>query len=401
MSSEIKKAIEAICHEKGLDYEEVLDALQTALGAAYRKDFGNRQQNLKVEYDVETGDMKVWDIKEVVEDIAEEKLLHDQEEMTRRRENALDQGRELSEEDVADLTKFNPKTEMMLTEAKTFKKTAKVGDTLELEQPVPGEFGRMAAQTAKQVIIQKLREAERGAVLEDFKEQEGTIVQGTVQKKDRSGVVIIDLGKINGIVPPKEQIRGEFYKPGARMRFFVLGVEESVRGPQIILSRATTKMISSVMEQEIPEIESGEVEIKGIARDPGSRVKVAVSTEDESIDPIGACIGQRGSRITTIIEELGGEKVDVIQYKENPKEYIKEALSPAKIESVELKEDTKEAIVRVPADQFSLAIGRGGQNVRLASDLTGWKIDVVENEKKEEVVESTEIVEEEVEETKE
>ncbi|MFH0857314.1 MAG: transcription termination factor NusA [Candidatus Magasanikbacteria bacterium] len=400
MSSEIKKAIEAICHEKGLDYEEVLDALQTALGAAYRKDFGNRQQNLKVEYDVETGDMKVWDIKEVVEDIAEEKLLHDQEEMTRRRENALDQGRELTEEDVEDLTKFNPKTEMMLTEAKTFKKTAKVGDTLELEQPVPGEFGRMAAQTAKQVIIQKLREAERGAVLEDFKEQEGTIVQGTVQKKDRSGVVIIDLGKINGIVPPKEQIRGEFYKPGARMRFFVLGVEESVRGPQIILSRATTRMISSVMEQEIPEIESGEVEIKGIARDPGSRVKVAVSTEDESIDPIGACIGQRGSRITTIIEELGGEKVDVIQYKENPKEYIKEALSPAKIESVELKEDTKEAIVRVPADQFSLAIGRGGQNVRLASDLTGWKIDVVENEKKEEV-ESVETVEEKADETEE
>jgi transcription termination/antitermination protein NusA len=394
MASEIKKAIEAICHEKGLEYDEVLESLHIALGAAYRKDFGNKQQNLKVEYDVETGDMKVWDIKEVVEDIDEEKLEADNEEITKRREKAIEEGRELTDEEIEDLSRFNPKMELMLAEAKEYKKTAKIGDILEMEQELPGEFGRMAAQTAKQVIIQKLREAERNVVFDDFKEQEKSIVQGIVQKRDRSGTVIVDLGKINGIVPPDEQIRGEFYKPGVRMKFFIMRVEDGVRGPQIILSRASKDIVSAVLEQEIPEIESGEVIVKGIAREAGARSKVSVHTDDESIDPIGACIGQRGSRITTIIDELGGEKIDVIQYKEDPKEYIKEALSPAKIDSVELNEEAKEAIVRVDSEHFSLAIGRNGQNVRLAAELTGWKIDVIESGKSDENTEDGEVKEE-------
>jgi len=377
MASEIQKAIEAICHEKGLNYDEVLEALELALAAAYRKDFGHKQQNLKVKYDVETGDMQVWDVKEVVEDIDEEKLLADQEELSKRREAAREEERELSEEEIEDLVKFNPKTEMMITEAKTHKKTAKLGDILEIEQEVPGDFGRMAAQTAKQVIIQKVREAERNAVFADFEENAGTIVQGTIQKRDRSGLVIVDLGRINGLLQPEDQIAGEFYRPGLRMRFFVKSVAMGERGPQILLSRASSEMVMAVLEQEIPEIESGEVVVKGIARDAGYRAKVAVHTDDEAIDPIGACIGQRGSRITTIIEELGGEKVDVIQYKEDAESYIKEALSPAKVENVELNEEEKEAVVHVEDDQFSLAIGKNGQNVRLASELTGWKIDVI------------------------
>jgi N utilization substance protein A len=394
MSSEIAKSIQYICDEKGLQYDVVMEALQSALGAAYRKDFGNKQQNIQVIFDPETGDMKVWDEKIVVEDIAEETLLHDQEELTRRREEVRKEGRDLTEEEIADLVRFNPKTEIMITEAKTHKKSVKLGDILKIDLEVPGDFGRMAAQTAKQVIIQKLREAERVTVLEDFKKQEGHIVQGVIQRRDRhSGGYVIDLGKITGILPQTETVFRERYTLGARMKFFVSSMAEGIRGPEIILSRKDKRMVSFVFEQEIPEISSGEVVIKGIARDPGNRSKVAVATDDESIDPIGSCVGQRGSRITTIIDELGGEKIDVILYNENTADYIKAALSPAKVASVELKDAEKEAIVTVDADQFSLAIGRGGQNVRLAAELTGWKIKVVEKDGTQVAVSDGEVVE--------
>ena len=376
MSSEIAKSLQFICDEKGLEYNVVLDALQAALGAAYRKDFGNKQQNIQVIFDPETGDMKVWDEKEVVEDIDEETLLHDQEELAKRREEAHKAERDLSEEEMEGLMRFNPKTQMMLTEAKTHNKKIKIGDTVKIDLEVPGDFGRMAAQTAKQVIIQKLREAERGNVFEDFKKQENAIVQGVVQRRDRTGGFVIDLGKITGLLPSTEMMSRERYNLGNRMRFYVLSVAMGTRGPEIILSRKDKRMVEVVFNQEIPEILAGDVMIKGIARDAGNRSKVAVFTEDESIDPIGSCIGQRGSRITTIIEELGGEKIDVIQYSNNAVDYIKHSLSPAKVSSVELNEEEKEAIAMVDSDQFSLAIGRGGQNVRLAADLTGWKIKV-------------------------
>jgi len=374
--SEIAKAIQHICDEKELEYDVVIEAIESALAAAYRKDFGNKQQNIKIEFDPMTSDIQAWDVKEVVEDIDDEALESAQEQLAELREHAREQGREITEEETDDIVRFNPKTEIMLKEAKEIKKTAKIGDILEIVLDIPGDFGRMAAQTAKQVVIQKLREAERVGVFDDFKSQEGKTVQGVVQRRDRSGVVIIDLGKITGILPPQEQILREQYRPGNRMKFFISEVEMTNRGPQIILSRSNKKMVESVFAQEIPEIATGEVVVKGIARDGGNRSKVAVYTDDDNIDPIGSCIGQRGSRITTIIEELGGEKIDVIQYSDDAEDFIKHALSPAKILRVELNEETKEAIAHVEEDQFSLAIGRGGQNVRLAAELTGWTIKV-------------------------
>ncbi|OGH67808.1 MAG: transcription termination factor NusA [Candidatus Magasanikbacteria bacterium RIFCSPHIGHO2_02_FULL_47_14] len=386
--SEISRSIQIICDEKGLNYETVMGALEAALAAAYRKDYGNRQQNIKVKFDPETGGMQMWDVKIVVEDIAEDILEQAQEELAKRREKALEEGRELTEEEVNDLARFNPKTEIMLAEAQQIKSDAALGDVMEIELTIPGDFGRMAAQTAKQVIIQKLREAERNSVFEDFKQQEGAIVQGIVQRRDRSGSVIIDLGKITGTVPPEEQIQREMYRPGARMRFYVISVQMGTRGPEIILSRSHPDMVKVVFEQEIPEVSNGDVQIKGIARDAGNRSKVAVWTDDESIDPIGSCIGQRGSRITTIIDELGGEKIDIIQFNVDTAEFIKEALSPAKVSQVQLDEKHKKATAHVAADQFSLAIGRGGQNVRLAAELTGWEINVVEMGNEENVVSS-------------
>ena len=387
MASEIAKAIQFLSDEKGLEYEEVLEALEIALAAAYRKDFGTKIGNYQVKFDAETGDMDIWDEKIVVEDVDEEVLEKAQEELTALREKAREAYRELTEEETAHLPQFNPKTDIMLKEAKEIEKSAKLGDTLKITQTVPGDFGRMAAMTAKQVIIQKIREAERDNVFEDFKEQVGQIVQGTVHKRDRGGNVLVDLGKITGVLKEEEQVRREQYRPGVRLPFFIMSIEMGPRGPQIELSRKSTKMVQSVFEQEIDE---GSVEIKAIARDPGNRSKVAVFTEDNSIDPIGACIGQRGSRITTIIDELGGEKIDVIMWSDDAKEFIKQALSPAKVASVELNDQTKEAAVSVGQDQFSLAIGRGGQNVRLAAELTGWRITVVEDGNEEAVAVSSE-----------
>ncbi len=393
MSSEISKAIQFLCQDKGLQYETVLDALEIALAAAFRKDFGNRQQNILVTFDPETGDMKVWDEKTVVADVPEEEITRGQEELAARREKAREENRELSEEEIADLPAYNPKTDIMLAEAKKIKKTVKLGDVLKIDLEVPGDFGRMAAQTAKQVIIQKIREAERKHVFDDFQDQKGRIVQGTVQRRDRNGSVIIDLGKITGILPANEQVSRDQYRPGVKLRFYVASVDMGVRGPEIILSRSSNTMVKEVFEQEIPEINAGDVEIKGIARDPGNRSKVAVFTSEDSIDPIGACIGQRGSRITTIIEELGGEKIDVIMWNAKTEDFIKNALSPAKVSRVELDKETKEAKVFVVADQFSLAIGRNGQNVRLAAALTEWKIDVVEEGEEGKVVSSEDDVE--------
>jgi N utilization substance protein A len=383
--SEITKAIQALCDEKGLSYEAVLETIETALAAAYRKDFGNKQQNIKVKFDPDTGDMQAWDIKTVVEDIDEETLLKAQEELADMRTKAREEGKELTEEETAHLPRFNPKLELMLKDAKEVSKKAKVGDTLEIVLEIPGSFGRMAAQTAKQVIIQKIREAERTNVYDDFKAQQGQIIQGFVQRVE-GRKVLIDLGKITGVVTSDNQVRGEHYRPGNRMKFYVISVEMTQRGPEVILSRNHPDMVREVFKQEIPEIADGVIEVKGIARDAGFRSKVAVATEDNSIDPIGSCIGQRGSRITTIIEELGGEKIDVIQYSEDAAQYIMKALSPAKVLSVDLNDADKTAVVHVAPDQFSLAIGRSGQNVRLASELTGWKLNVKEEGGTEEVV---------------
>ena len=378
MSSEISKAIQALCTEKNLSLEVVMETIETALAAAYRKDFGNKQQNIKVKFDPETAGIKVWDVKTVVEDIEETALEAAQEELTARREKARTESRELTEEDTADLPRFNPKTEIMKTPAKEFKKKPKIGDVLEIPLEVPGEFGRMAAQTAKQVIIQKIREAERNMVFDDYKDYEGKIITGTIQRVE-GRKVLVDLGRGTGLLPSDLQVSRDHYRPGSRMKFYVASVAMSVRGPEIILSRSDIGMVREIFKQEIPEISDGAILIKGVARDAGARSKISVFTEDSSVDPIGSCIGQRGGRINTIIEELNGEKIDVIRYSEDSSDYIAHALSPAKISRVEIvSPEEKTAEVYVPAEQFSLAIGRGGQNVRLASQLTGWKIKVIE-----------------------
>ncbi|EKD43404.1 MAG: hypothetical protein ACD_72C00291G0002 [uncultured bacterium] len=373
--SDITKAIQLLCEEKNLSYEAVMETIETALAAAYRKDFGNKQQNIKVKFNPETADMQAWDVKTVVEDIDEEVLKNAQEEMVIRREKARSENRELSEEETSDLPHFNPKTELMMAEAKKVNKKAKLGEVLEIPLELPGAFGRMAAQTAKQVIIQKVREAERNMVFGDFKGQEGQIIMGTIQRAE-GRKVLVDLGKITGLLLGEQQIERENYRPGARMKFYVVSVNMGPRGPEVLLSRSTSRLVEEIFKQEIPEIESGIVKIKGVARDAGYRSKVAVQTDDEAIDPVGACIGQRGSRINTIIEELGGEKIDIIEFKEDAAAYITKALSPAKVSSVELNDTEKTADVQVTSDQFSLAIGRSGQNVRLASELTGWRINL-------------------------
>ena len=375
--SEITKAIQFLCDEKNLPYESVMEAIEFALAAAYRKDFGNKQQNIKVKFDPETGDMKAWDIKTVVKDIAEDTLEAAQEEMTKRHEKAKEEGRELTEEETADLPHFNPKMELMITAAKEINKKVKVGEVMEILLDIPSEFGRMAAQTAKQVIIQKIREAERGIVFNDFKGQEGQLMMGTIQRAE-ARKVLVDFGKVTGVLLADQQNSRDHYRPGARMKFLLLAVQMTPRGPEIVLSRSDAGMVREIFKQEIPEISDGLIEIKGVAREPGFRSKVAVFTVDEAIDPIGSCIGQRGSRINTIIEELGGEKIDIIQYSDDAREYVSHALSPAKVLGVKLDETNKTAEVSVAQDQFSLAIGRNGQNVHLAAQLTGWKINVVE-----------------------
>lgn len=377
--SEITKAIQALCDEKGLNFDTVLETIEAALAAAYRKDFGNKQQNIKVKFDPNTGDMKAWDVKTVVDDIDPEVLEKAQEELSARREKAREEDRELTEEETADLPRFNPKTEIMIAEAKKINKKAKIGDVLEIVLEIPHEFGRMAAQTAKQVIVQKIREAERIMVFGDFKNQEGQVILGTIQRVE-GRKVLVDLGKITGIMSSDQQNKNEHYRPGAKMKFFVVSVQMTTRGPEILLSRSDIGMVKEVFKQEIPEVASGVIEIKGIAREPGFRSKVAVISSDPAVDPIGSCIGQRGGRINTIIEELGGEKIDVIQFSDNAVQYITHAVSPAKALAVELHEADKTAAVTVAPEQFSVAIGRSGQNVRLASDLTGWKINVVQPE---------------------
>ena len=400
MSSPIEQAIRQICDEKGLAFESVVDAIQAALAAAYRKDFGDKNQNIEVEFDVETGEASAFDVKTVVEDIDLAELEKFEEERRTKAEATATKFTEARRrgDEVAAFTMeddggphFNPKSEIMISDARVLKFSSQVGDTLRTPLPEAGEFGRMAAMTAKQVITQKLREAEREVVFSEFKEHEGEMMQGTVQRRE-GRVVLVDLGRTTGIMRPEDQNPNERYNTGDRIKVYVRQVGLTTKGPEILLSRTADEMVKKLFETEIPEIQEGTVQIKSIAREAGSRSKVAVGTDDNSIDPIGACIGQRGSRIQTIIAELGGEKVDIIEWNKDPIPFISNALSPAKIAHVDVNEEAKVASVSVATDQLSLAIGKGGQNVRLAAKLTGWKINIVEKDN-DVVVESAEPVE--------
>ena len=397
MSNPIVQAIKQICDEKQLSADAVLETVEAALAAAYRKDFGEKNQNVKIMFDPETGNMRAFDVKIVVAEDLYEKYAKEEEARKKAAEEALaagikpeDRKEERRQEAApapalnADGTPipeepvYNPKLNLSVSQAKEVKKDAAIGDELKLELEIPAAFGRMAAMTAKQVITQRLREAERNMVYNEMKDQEGQLVMGVVQRRE-GRLVIVDLGRIGAIMPPEEQSPQENYTPGERIKVYIKAVNLGIRGPQVVVSRASQDMVKKLFTLEIPEVSSGTVVIHNVAREAGSRSKVAVSSTQANIDPIGSCIGQRGTRIQTIISELGGEKVDIIQYSEDAGKYIGMALAPAKVGSVELNEAEKIATVSVPNDQLSLAIGRGGQNVRLASSLTGWKINILES----------------------
>jgi N utilization substance protein A len=384
MSSPIEQAIRQICEEKGLSYESVIDTIQSALAAAYRKDFGDKYHNLEAEFNPENAAVKIFDVKTVVDDITPEELeefrkKEAEENAAREARRAMGDFDKPTEEVVGeDAHKFNPKTDVMLSDARILKMSAKVGDVMRTELPIPGEFGRMAAMTAKQVITQKLREAEREIIFNEFKGVEGTVIMGTVQRHE-GRIILVDIGRTAGILKPEDQMQGDRYRSGDRIKVYVREVSLGPRGPQILLSRTHEALIRHLFEVEIPEIAEGTVEIKALAREAGARTKIAVSSRDPQVDPIGACIGQRGTRIQTIIAELAGEKIDVIEWSEDHKEFISNALAPAKAIKVELIEEERVANILVAADQLSLAIGRGGQNVRLASRLSGWKINIQED----------------------
>jgi N utilization substance protein A len=405
MASEIEQAIRYVCEEKGLSYESVLDTIETALAAAYRKDYGNRQQNIQVNFNPSNAGIEAFDVKTVVEDIPLEELQAIQERQAKKaaERDAMDAApeelrRRTEDDDIGEGEEgptFNPRTEIMISDAKVLKMSSKVGDELRIPLPMPGEFGRMAAMTAKQVITQKLREAEREIIFNEYKEYEGEVLIGTVQRKE-GRVVLVDIGKTSGVILPADQVRSERYESGQKIKVFVREVSLGARGPQILLSRSSAELVKVLFDLEIPEIAENIVEIKAVAREAGNRTKIAVHTNDDTIDPIGACIGQRGVRIQTIISEIGGEKIDVIEWSADAKKFIENALSPAKILSVEIDEEAKTAIIHVDKDQLSLAIGRGGQNVRLASDLTGWRISVREEDSKVSAVESSEVSSDEI-----
>ncbi|MFH1749292.1 MAG: transcription termination factor NusA [bacterium] len=350
MDKEFELAIQQICDEKGVSREIVMETMNAAIASAYRKDYGTPSQRIKAEFNPETKDVKVYRVFEVVE-----------------------------EEDLE-----NEEAQIILKEAKKKKKSIKIGDeiTERIGNP-PTDFGRIAAQTAKQVIIQRIREAERDVLFSEFQSKEKSVVNGTVQQIELKSV-IIDLRKINGILPVSEQIPGEKYYIGQKMKVYVKSVEETTRGPQVILSRADKELIRKLFEIEVPEITSGSVEIKDLAREPGRRTKVSVIATQEGVDPVGSCIGQRGTRVQTILAEICEEKIDIVLWDEKDETYIINALSPAKVKSVKLmkNKETKEggykgkAEVIVESDQLSLAIGKDGQNVRLASKLCNWDIDV-------------------------
>jgi N utilization substance protein A len=364
--------------ERRVPKDKIVEALENALAAAYRKDFGKRHQIIRSKIDLETGSMEFWQVKIVVDDttVRMPEEGEEEEEETRKPFHKRNETPEVAEEDEEEkLPLYNEEKHIFLEEAVLIKKDAELGEELIFPLEAEEDFGRVAAQTAKQVIMQGIREAERESVVSEYGDKEGTIINGTVQKIDR-GNVIIEFGRATGMLPKKEQIPGEFYRQGARIKAYLYSVEEGPRGVNLWLSRTHPRFLAELFAIEAPEVAGGVVELKAIAREPGSRSKVAVWSNDESIDPIGSLVGQKGVRVTTVMQELGGEKIDIIEWSEDPAEFVSASLSPAKVLDIHIKEEEKEAEIEVAEDQLSLAIGKGGQNVRLAARLTGWKIDI-------------------------
>lgn len=341
MQSQFIAAINQLCDEKNISKDRVIETVKAALRAAYRKDYGTKEQNVDVELDENSGLATVFLIKTVVKKVE------------------------------------NPEMEMTQAEAQKYNKKAKVGDEVKMDV-TPANYGRIAAQAAKQVIIQRIQEAERDIMYETFKDRENELINAVVHRVDGRNVYLNLDDKITVVLPHEEQIRGEKYYSGQRLKLYLDKVIKTTRGPELLISRTHKNLVKKLLELEIPEIKSGLVEVKSIARDPGVRCKVAVISNDPKIDPIGSCVGQKGVRVQNIMDELNGERIDIIQWSENMEDYIKTALAPAKTAVIKLFNDEKRAKVYVQPDQRPLAIGKQGQNVRLASTLTGWEIDILD-----------------------
>jgi len=364
----LTSAIMEIAEERGIPQERVIKIIAEAIASAYKKEYGKKRQKIIAKLNSKTGDVKFWQVKQVV---SQDMILSEQE-----IEDLKEKGKPVFDENSTEEIKihFNPERHIMIEEAKEIDSKIKLNDELEIPLEQRENFGRIATQTAKQVILQKIKEAEREEVLKEYKSKEGEIISGIIQRIEPESIYL-DIGKTSGVLPKTEQIPKEFYRPGQRLKAYILKVEESAKGPVIYLSRIYPKLISKLFELEAPEVSAKQVVIKSIAREPGSRTKMAVTATEDGIDPIGSMVGQRGTRILAVINELGGEKIDIIEWSEKPEQYITNSLSPAKIAEVKIMPKSK-AIALVPDDQLSLAIGKNGQNVRLAAKLTGWKIDV-------------------------
>jgi len=361
-----KSALEQLEEERKIPKEKILDAIEQAMAAAYKKDYGKKGQIIRAKFDLETGKTNFYQVKIVVdESIA---IIDDE-------EKKEDNGEYSVKEEGDERVHFNSEHHILLEDAKKIKKGVELNDEVIFPLETKDDYGRIAAQTAKQVIIQKIREAERTSIIDEYGTKEGEIVGGIVQKVER-GNIYVDFNRATGILPTEEQIPGEFWERGRRIRAYLYSVEDTHRGINLRLSRTHPKFIEKLFAMEAPEIQNGIVEIKSTAREAGARSKIAVYSNDEHIDPVGSCVGQKGTRVNTVTQELGGEKIDIIPWSEDPKVFVANAISPAKVISIEIDEKEHKATVEVADDQLSLAIGKGGQNVRLAAKLTGWRIDI-------------------------
>ncbi|MDQ5958003.1 MAG: transcription termination/antitermination protein NusA [Patescibacteria group bacterium] len=366
----LNAALGELEEERNIPRAKIMEAISDALVAAYKKDYGKKGQIIKAEFDLNTGKAEFYQVKIVVDDTTVRPPAETDEEVAPEKP-VVEEGEEIVEE----RPRFNEEHHIWLEDAQKIKRDVALGEELVFPLEAKDDYGRIAAQTAKQVIIQRIREAEKVSILDEYEGKEGEIINGKVQKIER-GNVFVDLGRTTAILPYEEQIAGEFYRQGERIRAYLYLVEDTPRGIALKLSRSHPKFVEGLFALEAPEVASGAVEIKAIAREAGARTKIAVTSHDHSIDPVGSMVGQRGARVNTVIAELGGEKLDIIEWSENPASFITNALSPAKVTNVTVNEETHQATVDVPVDQFSLAVGKGGQNVRLAAKLSGWKIDI-------------------------
>lgn len=356
----MRLALEQLETERKIPREKIIDAIEQSLAAAYKKEYGKKGQIVRCIFDLDTGSTEFNQVKIVVD----ESMVH-----------MIPEGEEFIPVEGDEKVRYNEEHHILLNEARRIKSDAQLSDEIVFPLEDKSDFGRIAAQTAKQVIIQKIREAERGAVLEEFGSHEGEVVNGIIQKYE-NGIVLVEFNRATGIIPKEEQIPGETYNRGDRIRAYLFAVEDGMRGVNLRLSRSHPQFIKALFRLEAPEIESGVVEIKSVAREAGSRSKIAVMSNDEHVDPTGACVGQRGTRVTAVMNELNGEKIDIIEWSDDPRELVANAIAPAQTIDIQILEDEHRAVVEVAGDQLSLAIGKGGQNVRLAAKLTGWRIDI-------------------------